>query len=411
MSKKWSMRRTATAITVVGLIAATVGCSTNGGGNTDEPADTSPIKIGVPIPVTGAVASTGDAARMGIELAAETINANGGINGRQVELVVGDTEADPTKANTVVTRLVQQDGVDLIVGPITSDESLATMPILTQANIPSMNGSGSAITPENSPFSFAMLINAVDQGKAMVRFAVDRGAQKVGLLNYTASQGKAGYGGWIDALSAAGIEPVAHEEFDAPVTDITPQLLKLRAAGADTILFFAQTGNDTGKLSTTLTQLGWDVPVIGSYGTTFAAQAKAVGGDDVYENFDSVTWPAFAACTASDVSPEVNDYIDRFYGTFDASRTELSPIDYTAIYHDALIILAAAVEATDSTDGDVVAEWIETEGAKATAGLPVVHQGFAMSADNHFLMDSDSLVLVNAGTEVSNKIFQQVVGC
>src|SRR5690606_3666365 len=103
-------------------------------------------------------------------MAADALNANGGINGRQVELVVVDTEADPTKANAAVTRLVQQDKVELVVGPITSDESLATMPILTQANIPSMNGSGSEITPENSPYSFAMLINAVDQGKAMVRF-------------------------------------------------------------------------------------------------------------------------------------------------------------------------------------------------------------------------------------------------
>ena len=78
----------------------------------------------------------------------------------------------------------RQDQVDLVVGPITSDESLATMPILTQANIPSMNGSGSEITSDNSPYSFAMLINAVDQAKAMVRFSTDRGTDDMALLNY-----------------------------------------------------------------------------------------------------------------------------------------------------------------------------------------------------------------------------------
>lgn len=408
MSKFSKARRAVTAIAITGLLVVTAGCSANGGGATDEPADNTPIKIGVPIPVTGPVAGTGDAARMGIEMAADALNANGGINGRQVELVVVDTEADPTKANAAVTRLVQQDKVELVVGPLTSDESLATMPILTQANIPSMNGSGSEITPENSPYSFAMLINAVDQGKAMVRFAIDAGGENIGLLNYTAAQGKAGVRGWEEALDAAGVKPVIHEEFDAPAADLTPQLLKMKAADVDSLLLFAQTGNDTGKLSVNRDQLGWDVPVIGSYGSTFASQAKAIGGEDVYNNFNSVTWPAFSACTVAEVRPEAAKFIEDFYGSFEASRTEFSPVDYVAIYHDALIILAAAVEATDSTDGDVVAKWIEEEGAKATKDMPLVHEGFAMSAKNHFLMDADSLVLVNAGTEVENKIFQRV---
>lgn len=408
MSRLWNIRRVVTVIAVTGLLGATVGCSTGGGAATEEPSESGPIKIGVPIPVTGPVAATGDWARMGIEMAAEEINANGGINGREVELVVADTEGDPTKANTAMTRLVQQDQVDLVVGPITSDESLATMPILTQANIPSMNGSGSEITAENSPYSFAMLINAVDQAKAMVRFSTDRGTDDMALLNYTATQGKAAVRGWDEAFADAKLTPAGHEEFDAPASDLTPQLLKLKATDADTLLFFAQTGKDTGTLSVNMDQLGWDVPVIGSYGTTFAAQAIAIGGPETYQDFDSVFWPAFAACTVNEIRPEVADFIERFYSGFDASRTENAAVDYVAIYHDALIILAAGVEATGSTDGDVVAKWIEENGASEAESLPVVHQGFAMSASNHFLMDSDSLVLVNAGTEVGEKVFQRV---
>lgn len=406
MAKHRNARQVIAVVAATGLLGVTAAC---GGGGDDSASTDAPLKVGVPIPISGPVAAIGDWTRMGIESAAKSINADGGIDGREVELVFADTEADPTKAVTAVTRLVQQDKVDLVIGPITSDEALATLPILTRANVASVNGAGSEITPKNAPYSFASLINAEDQGKAMVDFALEReGVENVGELHYSATQGKAGARGWDEELKAKNIESVSTQEFDLPVTDLTPQLLKLKKADPDVLLMFAQGGNETGKLSEGREQLNWDVPVIGSYGTTFAAQAKGVGGDETYKDFDSVTWSAFSACSEGEIRQQSVDFVDSVNTEFDAKRTTGASMDYVAIFHDALVLLKAGVEGSDSTDGDKVASWLEDNGAKEAPSLPVVHEGFAMSKDNHFLMDADSLVLVNAGEEIAPQISKRV---
>src|SRR5690554_2134363 len=129
--------RISAVVMAAGLVVGGAACSADGSD------DDGPIRVGVPLGLTGPAATTADWARMGVELAADEINADGGIDGREVELVVIDTELDPTKAVTAVNRLINQDDVDLIVGPMTSDETLATLPHSTRANIASINGSGS----------------------------------------------------------------------------------------------------------------------------------------------------------------------------------------------------------------------------------------------------------------------------
>lgn len=345
---------------------------------------------------------------MGVELAAEEVNAAGGIDGRQVELVFADTELDPTKAVTAVNRLINQDKVDLIIGPNTSDETLATLPATTRANIASINGSGSAVTPENAPLSFAMLMKAEDQAEKMVEVALDRyGAKAIAGVSYSAAQGKAGAGSWTETLKSRGMKPVALQEFQVPVTDLTPQLLDLKKSNPDVLLSFNQTGNDTGRLVLGMRQLNWGVPVIASYGSTFAAQAKGVAGPETFANLKSVTWSAFSACAPAETRSQATDFIKRATQRY-PEQVKTASLDYMAVWRDALFLLKAGVEGANSTEGDKVAEWLETKGAAEAPSLPLVHQGFAMSAQNHFLMNTDSLALVDPGQEIAPGIFRRL---
>ena len=404
MTRKYRFRR---MVGVVGAVSALVVAAACGGAG-DEGED-GPIKLGVPLALTGPAAATADWASMGVELAVKEINDAGGIDGRQIEPVYVDTELDPTNAVTVVNRLINQDKVDMMVGPITSDETLATLPALTKANIPSINGSGSEITPEVAPYSFAMLINAEFQAERMVQYALDEyGATSVATLNYSATQGKAAAKSFEAALEEAGAPAVATQEFDVPVTDFAPQLLALRKSDPDVLLSFHQTGDDTGRLVLGLQELGWDVPVIGSYGSTFADQAKGVAGDDVFANFKSVTWSAFSACSADEIRPESREFIETVMTEFPEKRTSNAALDYVAVYRDAVYLLKAGVEGAESTDGDKVAAWLETEGAEAAPDQSLVHEGYAMSEDNHFLMDTDSLTLVDAGDEFEPGIVRRL---
>lgn len=404
MSTQAKARRLVSAAASVAILGAVAAC---GGASSDEADDT--IKVGVPLGLTGATAAVGDWARMGVELSVEQINADGGIDGREVEVIFADTEADPTKAVTAMNRLINQEKVDLIVGPMTSDETLATLPATTKANIPSINGSGSEITPEVAPYSFAMLMNAEHQAQKMVEFAFDRyDASSVATLNYSATQGKTAAAAFDEALEERGTEATASQEFDVPVTDLAPQLLSLQKGDPDVLLSFNQTGDDTGRLVLGVRELGWDVPVIGSYATTFAQQAMGLAGPDTFENLKSVTWSAFSACSADEVREESTEFIANVQESFDEKRTANASYDYVAVYRDALFLLKAAVEATGTTDGDKVAAWLEDEGPETAPSLPLVHEGYAMSEDNHFLMDTSSLALVDAGQQIAPNIMQRL---
>lgn len=405
-----SVLKATVAIATLGLLGSLVACSGEMA-PAESSAETGPIKIGIPLGVTGPAATTGSWARAGADAAVKELNDAGGIDGRGVELVVLDTENDPTKAVSATTRLINQDAVDFIVGPMTSDETLAILPLMTAANIASINGSSSGITPENAPLSFAMLLNAADQASKMVDFAVNEfDAKRVATINYSATQGKTAHESFLKTLDEFGLAPVAEAEYDIPVTDMTPQLLSLKQGDPDFILLIGQTGNDTGQFVLAGRELNMEnIPTIGNYATTFAAQTMSVAGPDAYENLNSVTWSAFGACTASDVRPQASGFVDSLEATLSKEAAATMSYDYAAVWHDAVILLAAAYEATGGSDGAAVTKWLESNGAAEADKNPLlVHTGWAMSAKNHFLFDADSLALVNPGTEVAPKIFQRI---
>lgn len=409
MTTNRTLRRSVAGLLTAALLGAMAACGSDPTSSSDG-SEEGPIKVGVALGLTGPAAATGSWARMGVELAAEQINADGGIDGRDVKLVMADTELDPTKAVTAMNRLVGQEDVDLVIGPLTSDESLATLPIMTQAGIANINGSGSAITPEVAPLGFALLPNAVAQGERMVEVAVeDYDAKKIAIVHYNGTQGKVASASMVDALKERDMEAVTVQEFTAQSTDLTPQLLEIQASDPDVILTFNQTGADTGRIITGLRQLNSDVPVIGSYGSTFATQTKGVAGEDAYSNLKAVTWAGFSACDEESIRPEVTDFVTAAEDMFkDEPAFETVALDYMAIWRDSLYLLAAAVEETGTTEGQAVTDWLETEAADKADSLGLVHEGFAMSKTNHFLMDTDSLALVDPGTELAKGVFTRV---
>jgi len=404
-----ALRRSLAGVAALALVGVTAACGSGSSGGTSAGSKSGPITIGVPLGLTGPAAPTAAWARMGVQLAEAQINKNGGVNGRQIKLNIVDTALDPTKAVTAVQRMVSQDHVNFIVGPMTSDESLATLPIMTQAKVANINGSGSAITPKVAPLGFAMLPNAEAQAQRMVEIAnKDYGAKRVAVLHYSGTQGKVAGAAMDAALKKLGSDPVADQEYNAQSTDLTPQLLEIQKSNPDVILAFTQTGTDTGRVVLGLRQLKSKVPVIGSYASTFAAQTEGVAGQDAFKNLKSVTWSAFSACDKSSISPAVTDFltnVKEMFGTDPAYKS--AALDYTAIWRDSVYLLAGAVKATGSTDGGVIANWLETEGAGAAKSMNLVHKGFAMSKSNHFLMDTSSLVLTDPGQQIAPNIFKR----
>jgi len=132
-----------------------------------------PIKLGAMIPITGSGATVGESGQIAVELAVKNINAAGGIAGRQVQLVLADYQTEATVGVGEAKRLVFQEKIELLVGPTYSQVTLAVLPTLNEAKIPSINVSGSErLTPQVGPYAFSMLANAEAQSKVMVDHAV-----------------------------------------------------------------------------------------------------------------------------------------------------------------------------------------------------------------------------------------------
>jgi urea transport system substrate-binding protein len=95
-----------------------------------------PIKVGAVLPFSGGVELYGRQAKLGLDLAAKDINAAGGILGRPVEVVYADDKTDPAVATDVTRRLIERDGAVALVGPITSRNLDAIVPVVESLKTP-----------------------------------------------------------------------------------------------------------------------------------------------------------------------------------------------------------------------------------------------------------------------------------
>src|SRR5947209_8785757 len=98
-----------------------------------------PIRVGYLPALTGPSSSTGIGINRGIQLAVQEINAAGGIDGRQIELITRDTQSDPTKAVNGAAELTRGQKVSVVLGPVNSGESLAVVPLLARTNTPQVH--------------------------------------------------------------------------------------------------------------------------------------------------------------------------------------------------------------------------------------------------------------------------------
>ena len=114
------------------------------------------IKIGVTQPLTGAFAASGNYVTQGAKIAADEINANGGVLGKKIELVIEDNKSNPTEAVATAEKLIQKDKVPVMMGAWSSTLTLAVMPKLMEYSVPMVveTSSSGKITIAGNPWIF-----------------------------------------------------------------------------------------------------------------------------------------------------------------------------------------------------------------------------------------------------------------
>jgi len=196
------------------------------------------IKIGAIVAATGPASFLGDPELKTLKHYVEAINAAGGVKGKNLELVAYDTGANPKKAVTFTKRLLHKDNVAAIIGPSTSGETMAIIPLVEKAKTPLLSMAGAVVIIDPvKPYVFKIV--ATDK-MACEKIMADLKARK--LNNLALISGSGGFGKSMRkqckmVAEKEGITIVADETYGKKDTDMTAQLLKIKnTKGVDAIL-------------------------------------------------------------------------------------------------------------------------------------------------------------------------------
>lgn len=254
------------------------------GGETDG----EPIRIGALTSLNGPFTPWGLQVRDGMQLAVDEINADGGVDGRDLELVVVDDQSDPDEATSGLERLVEDDVV-AVGGTISSDVGLATGRLAEELETPLFlvkAGSEEILTAE-SRYTFRTCLPAAPMvAGPIAQYAEQEGLTKVGAIVADYAWGQAIRGALEDEFEALDGVELQVEVAPVPETDFTPYLRNLESFGPDLLV---ATGHPPGSGAITVqsADLGLDIPVTGAYSplaTVVSGAADAAIGR--YSDFD-----------------------------------------------------------------------------------------------------------------------------
>ncbi len=200
-------------------------------------AQTNVIKIGVNQPLTGAVAASGNFVTQGAKIAADEINAKGGVNGAKLELIIEDSKSNPTEAANAAEKLIVRDKVPVIMGAWSSTYTLAVMPKLMEYKVPMLVETSSAdkITQLGNPYVFRISPTSGMEAVSFARHVDPLKIRKADFLVVNNDWGRGAAEAFGEMLKKKGATVGKVELMDATAQDMSAQLARLKASDADTL--------------------------------------------------------------------------------------------------------------------------------------------------------------------------------
>jgi len=332
------MKRILIALTLITAVFASATC-TRRGSNCADPGGT--IKIGVYGDLTGQTSSFGQSTKNGSQMAADEINAAGGINGRQVQLIHEDDQGEPGKAATVVAKLINQDQVRALIGEVASSNSIAAAPYAQAAKVPMISPSSTnpKVTQEGD-YIFRVCFIDPFQGEVMAKFAANSlKAKKAAILfdsNADYSKGLLQF--FKQAFTKLGGEIVAEKAYAQRDRDFTGQLTAIRDLNPD-VIYVPGYYQEVGVIAKQTKQLGIKAPLLGGDGWD-SPQLWDLGGDALNGSFISNHY------SVDDPTPAIQDFVKRYKAKYNGT----APDAIAALGYDAMMVLADSIKRANGTE-------------------------------------------------------------
>lgn len=347
------------------------------------------IKIGGLFSVTGPPAFLGEPERNTAKMVVDSINKAGGIKGQKLELVVYDTAGDATKAVQMATKLIKDDKVVAIIGPSTTGESMAVIPVAEKEKVPLIScAAGSKITDPVKRYVFK---TAQNDGLAVAKiyeYLQKHKQNKVAILTVSDGFGASGREQLKALAGKYGMQVVVDDTYGPKDTDMTSQLTKIRGSQAQVLIVWG-TNPGPAVIAKNAKQLGLKLPLYMSHGVS-SKKFIALAGDAA----EGVKLPS-GKVIVSDVLPKHDPqkgsllaYVKDYQKHFKAEGDHFGGHAW-----DGVMLVKAAIEKGGAT----------TEGIRAgLEGLKDFHGiggTFNFSAVDHAGLNKDAFVMV----EIKNK--------
>jgi len=344
-----------------------------------------PIKVGALLPVTGGAAFLGGPEQRTLEMAVEELNAKGGLAGRPVQLIVKDTGGSPEKAVSFARQLIDEEQVFAIIGPATSGETMQVK-ALAEASGTLLLSTAAAEVIVNPVARWVFKTAQKDSHAATMIFQElrRRGLTKVAVLTSNTGFGKAGKEQLERLAPEHGLQVVVSETYDKAATDLTAEVTKVKAAGAQALVNWSIEPAQAIVIKNAR-QLGLTIPIFQSHGFGNIQYVKAAGAAA-----EGVVFP-MGRVVVAEALPEKHPQkalLVAYKRAYEARYKE-DVSGFGGYAYDALLILGQAVKAAGGTDREKVRAAVE--GLK---GLTGVSGTFNLSAADHNGLGLDSFELL-----------------
>lgn len=352
------------------------------------------LRIGWLAALTGPSSAPAIGFNRGVMIAADEVNAAGGVKGRRVEIVTRDTQGDPTKAVNATQELISRAKVHAIWGPTNSGEALATTAIMARAKMPCIHPCvvDSLIDTAKFPNAFRLAPSNSQWDDAVRGYVLNvLKLRDVAVFGDTTGYGTSAVAASVAAFGRDGANVVSQSLIDATQPDVTPDMLRAKSAGAKAIVVWSVSTGMLSRLMTVRAGLGWDVPIVGhpalGSGEVRSLLEKPAFWDKVYMvGYRSCSYDASGKLPA-----RTQDFVGRLAGKVDLADTSLW---WVACGYDAVHFVAKAVEARGaSTPEAIIAQW------NATSGYPGIFGDYAFSPTEHNGYPQQDVVMSQANSQ------------
>lgn len=302
------------------------------------------VKVGVIMPMTGAVAAFGQMIWQGIELGNELFPSLGG---EQIELVLLNNHSDRTEAVNTTRRAIDQEKVVAILGHVISSNSMAAGAIVEEKRIPMLSPSStSPLVTQGKQFVSRVCFSDPFQGVAAALLAFEfLNAQRVAVFIDVEQDYAVGFANFFKDTAEDLGGGVFYEYYRSGDQDFTAQISDALAKGADAF-FIPGYYQEIALIAIQARQLGFFDPIIAGDGAA-VYETIEIGGDAVNELYFTTHYHPDSPATTENAEIFVRSYKEK-YGS--------EPGTFTALGFDAYMVMRDAIERAGSSDSELIAQ-------------------------------------------------------